>query len=153
MLLNSKGSVSSDDILKFYKPETPSPGGSAYFSDPVSKLYTQKYSSYTSYISDLLNHCQAVHDHAVSLLISSGWSQSSKTRWVRPGKSLSEGISAIYNLSEEKGIYLFYNFSSSAAQFEANKAYTDVKLISILEYDSFYMKCLFDLIIKFKEFI
>ena len=73
-------------------------------------------------------------EHPGSLLARHGWSligtRGDKEHWRRPGKA--EGISA--TLSPINGVWVFFNFSSSAPNLEANKGYDPLGLLAALEH-------------------
>jgi hypothetical protein len=72
--------------------------------------------------------------HPGDLLSRHGWAligtRGEKEHWRRPGKA--EGISA--TLSPINGVWVFYNFSSSAPNLEANKGYDPLGLLAALEH-------------------
>ena len=65
-----------------------------------------------------------------SALKGAGWTESKEGFWLRPGKK--KGISATLG-RVAPGI--FYNFSSSANEFESCKAYTAFQVVTLLKYN------------------
>ena len=95
--------------------------------------------------SDKLNRLPQVHDRAVAALKADGWQQNDNSDlWTRPGKTVKEGCSAIYNYFDREGIYFFTNFSTNAPHF-GRRGYTDVQIINILEFFGNWQKCISDL--------
>ena len=78
-----------------------------------------------------------ISDRAVEeipvLLERSGWKKAYNKYWVRPGKKVSDGISATFGrVSTPNGIPLFHVFSSNADPFEDGKNYTPFSVFTIL---------------------
>jgi hypothetical protein len=86
-------------------------------------------------------------DAAKQCLIRAGWSQSSRpTRngveyWIRPGKDERDGISASFGVRRN----MFYVFTSNAAPFQANSAYTPFAVLTLLEYSGDFKRAKDDL--------
>ena len=90
--------------------------------------------------TDLLNKLSPVHARAVSALRSNGW-QLNAERWTRPGRTLQEGSSAIFNYYDKEGLYIFTNFSTNGTPFEV-KGYSDVGVICALEFAGNFDECI-----------
>ncbi len=98
--------------------------------------------------SELLNRIPAVHALAEDALRRHGWKQKGEL-WTRAGKELREGSSAKYNLYPAEGIHIMTNFSSNARPFLKNKGYSDVQIISELDYNGDFKQCIGDLAHKY----
>jgi hypothetical protein len=132
--------IESSTLLSILKKgdETPQQDGS--HQQPVSPALIPEIHQHPS---ELLNRRPIVHDRAVSALVNSGWQQS-KDGWTRPGKEPRNGISAKYNIDPKDGLYKFTCFSSNGKPF-ADKGYTDVGVICILEFNDNWQYCIREL--------
>jgi hypothetical protein len=79
---------------------------------------------------DIYNRSAEAVDDMISALKSDGWTELKEGIWRRPGKK--KGISATLG-RVAPGI--FYNFSSSAAPFESERAYTPFHVVTLLKYN------------------
>ncbi len=93
------------------------------------------------HLSDKLNQCSAVHSLALICLKQKGWTHKG-IFFTRPGKENRNAVSATFTIPNNYSIYIFYNFSSNAFPFQANKGYTDCQVISHLMFDNNYSKCI-----------
>lgn len=79
---------------------------------------------------DMYNRSPEAIDEMISALKTDGWSEVKEGIWRRPGKN--KGISATLG-RVAPGV--FYNFSSSAAPFESERAYTPFSVVTLLKYN------------------
>ena len=140
-----EGAVKSSSLLKFLPPLVPE--APALQNSSHAAVRTPALSSAGSgSLKDELNRLPMVHQRAVRALLNAGWRQDPRNEdlWVRPGKELKDGISAIYNLSLTEGIWFLTCFTSNGGALK-RKGYTDCQLICELEYNSDWHQCITDL--------
>ena len=135
------GCVSHTDLLRKLPPEPPEP--TPAFVPLLNSMYDHfSYKvNYGRHLSDKLNSSWEVHEHALNCLRKHGWVQKG-IFFTRPGKAKSNAISATFSIPEKYSIYIFYNFSSNAQPFQAGKGYTDCGVISLLEHNGDYSRCI-----------
>jgi hypothetical protein len=84
----------------------------------------------------------AVHSYAESLLVQNGWRQNG-IYFLRPGKQGSKSdVNAVFTTPPGYSIPVFYNFSTKAPVFKANKGYSPVQVIAALSFNSNYKQCI-----------
>jgi hypothetical protein len=139
----SNGFIESCTLLSILpqQDETPAPPQQdENHQQPVSPALIPEIHQHPS---ELLNRMPMVHDRAVSALVKIGWQQS-KDGWTRPGKEPKNGISAKFNIDPKDGLYKFTCFSSNGQPF-ADKGYTDIGVICLLEYNDNWQDCIREL--------
>jgi hypothetical protein len=141
------GCVSHTDLLRKLPPEPPEPPAIVPLLNSAYAHFSYKV-DYGRHISDKLNANYYVHEHALNCLRKNGWVQKG-IFFTRPGKAKSSAISATFSIPERYSIYIFYNFSSNAQPFQAGKGYTDCGVISLLEYNGDYARCISALLDKY----
>ncbi len=99
--------------------------------------------------SDRLNRLQVIHDLAVEAVKRIGWKQKSEETWTRAGKDPKEGCSAIWNVWDKEGIWIFTCFTTNGLPFKANKGYSDTQILCIINYRDNWMDCISDLAARF----
>ncbi len=131
--------IDSESLLSVIPPKPP--------EQPEFLSYFKKLYSYFNYEPEFkkheankLNYCRAIHDHAVNALLTAGWTQTG-IFFTRPGTGHPNSKHATFSVPPNCKIWVFYNFSTKAAPFLPNKGYTDVQVISLLEFDGDYSKC------------
>ena len=132
--------IESSSLLSILKKGDETPQKDGIHQQPVSPALIPEIHQQPS---ELLNRIPIVHDRAVSALVNSGWQQS-REGWTRPGKEPKNGTSAIYNRDPKDGFYKFTNYSSNGQPF-ADKGYTDVGVICILEFNDNWQDCIREL--------
>jgi hypothetical protein len=141
------GCVSHTDLLRKLPPEPPEPPAVVPLLNSMYAHFSYK-ADYTRHLSDKLNACPDVHNHALNCLRKNGWAQKG-IFFIRPGKTKNSAISATFSIPERYSIYIFYNFSSNAQPFQARKGYTDCQVISLLQFNGDYSRCISDLLDKY----
>jgi hypothetical protein len=146
----SRGSIDSQPLLATLPPAQAEAAIQNSSASPLnnSSLITQNLKSPSSVVrstleirpSDLLNQLSAVHARAVAALRSGGWSLNGE-RWTRPGRTLKDGSSAIFNYFDKENLYIFTNFSTNGTPFEV-KGYSDVGVICTLEFGGNFDNCI-----------
>jgi hypothetical protein len=132
--------VSHADLITKLPPEPPEPPAVISL---LSSLYSHFYhgTDYTRYRSDKLNNCTAVHEHALDCLAHHGWVQNG-LYFCRPGKTNSRAVSAKFCIPPNYKIFIFYVYTSNAPNFTAGQGYTDCMVISQLQFDGDYDRCI-----------
>jgi len=146
----SKGSIDSHALLAYLPPPQPEDVHRNSSGSPIdnSSLITPNLKRPSSVVrstfdirpTDLLNKLSQIHARAVTALRSNGW-QLNAERWTRPGRTLQEGSSAIFNYYDKEGLYIFTNFSTNGTPFEV-KGYSDVGVICQLEFAGNFDACI-----------
>jgi hypothetical protein len=159
-LFSLYGSVSQDDLLNRCPPELSPEEKQKLIPDPetsvedLKKLYenfhyrplhaSPGYYGDTDYFS-IFNKAAAVHSYAESLLVQNGWRQNG-IYFLRPGKQGSKSdVNAVFTTPPGYSIPVFYNFSTKAPVFKANKGYSPVQVIAALSFKGDYKECIIQL--------
>lgn len=87
-----------------------------------------------------------VHQHATSSLRKAGWREKKGGRWARPDTD--KQSSAVYTYYPPRGCYIFTNFSDNGFPFKC-EGYTDIGVISALEYGGDTSQCIQSLKAKY----
>jgi len=137
-------SAAGNQVVSFVKPKK---------SLPATTLPILQHTDHNSFVCAKLNSCSGVYNYACSMLKKNGWNQSRKSGiyWCRPGKDFKDGHSAVFTFYSPYGIYLFTNYTSSSVHFAFNKSYTLCSMISILEFNADFARCIADLHSLFKH--
>lgn len=95
---------------------------------------------------DEYNISERAKEEIPVLLKRAGWTKAGGKYWVRPNKTVSQGVSATFGHVVINNIPLFHVFSSNAYPFEDGKNYTPFSVFAILEFSGDFSKAAKELV-------
>jgi hypothetical protein len=83
----------------------------------------------------------------------SGWKQKSEELRTRPDKDVKDGCSAIWNVWEQEGLWIFTCFTSNGFPFKAHKGCADTGIICLLDYNDDWTAFITDYASRYLELV